>query len=251
VAVQRILQSRPQPEVTTGPPPVPPAKGNSAAPAPSPPLILQPAQTPKWPPPNPIFLAAIKYSLDWHPPPRSKSVLKFKLTKLAAQTNLEILESYNYDLQPRILLEDAPTCRFAPRQQVSPHHQSSSRTTGPPSLAASQEDTDAQRPPPGGTEREGTPPPGPHQSHQVSQPQVRYQGRPLALVNLREGRRERLAADATNFCSPTPSWGSRGPSWHREPRLYRRFWPLAPQRPADPRSVVQFWLPSVGEQPSD
>jgi len=55
VAVERILQSRPRPEVTTGPPPVPPAEGNPVAPAtPSSPL-LQPAPTPEWPPPNPIF----------------------------------------------------------------------------------------------------------------------------------------------------------------------------------------------------
>jgi hypothetical protein len=75
-------------------------------------------QPPKWPPPNPIFLAAIKDALAWHPPPRSKPVLKFKLTELAARTNLESLESCNYDLQA-ILLEDAhsPRCpgsKFCP-----------------------------------------------------------------------------------------------------------------------------------------
>jgi hypothetical protein len=51
-------------------------------------------------------LAANKDALAWHPPPRSKLVFKFKLTELAARTNLEILESYKYDLQA-ILLEDA------------------------------------------------------------------------------------------------------------------------------------------------
>jgi len=93
VAAEPILQSRPQPEVTTGPPQVPPAKGDPVAPVtPSSPLI-QPAPTPEWPPPNPIFLAAIKDALAWHPPLRSKPVFKFKLTELAARTNLEILES--------------------------------------------------------------------------------------------------------------------------------------------------------------
>jgi hypothetical protein len=38
--------------------------------------------------------------------PAVQPVFKFKLTELAARTNLEILESYNYDLQA-ILLEDA------------------------------------------------------------------------------------------------------------------------------------------------
>jgi hypothetical protein len=51
-------------------------------------------------------LASIKDARAWHPPPRFKPVFKFKLTELAAQTNLEILESYNYNLQA-ILLEDA------------------------------------------------------------------------------------------------------------------------------------------------
>ena len=74
MAAERILQSRPQPEVTTGPPPVPPAEGDPVAPAtPSSPL-LQPAPSPEWPPPNPIFLAAIRDALAWHPPPRSKPV---------------------------------------------------------------------------------------------------------------------------------------------------------------------------------
>ena len=118
LAVERILQSRPQREVTTGPPPVPPAEGNPVAPAtPSSPLLQQ-APTPEWPPPNPIFLAAIKDTLAWHPPPRSKPVFEFKLTELAARTNLESLESCNYDLQA-ILLEDAhsPRCpgsKFCP-----------------------------------------------------------------------------------------------------------------------------------------
>jgi len=105
VAVERTLQSRPRSVVTTGPPPVPPAEGISVAPAPSSPLP-QPAPTLKWLPPNPIFLAAIKDARAWHPPPRFKPLFKFKLTELAAQTNLEILESYNYNLQA-ILLEDA------------------------------------------------------------------------------------------------------------------------------------------------
>ena len=119
MAAERILQFRPQPEVTTGPPPVPPAEGDTIAPAtPSSPL-LQPAPTPKWPAPNPIFLTAIKDALAWHPPPRSKPVFKFKLTELAARTNLEILELYNYDLQA-ILLEDAhsPLC---PGSEFCPH----------------------------------------------------------------------------------------------------------------------------------
>ena len=121
MAVERTLQSRPRPEVTTGPPPVPPAEGNPVAPAtPSSPL-LQPAPTPKWPPPNPIFLAAIKDALAWHPPPRSKPVFKFKLTELAARTNLE---SYNYDLQA-ILFEDAhsplrPGSEFLPTGILDP-----------------------------------------------------------------------------------------------------------------------------------
>jgi len=105
VAVERTLQSRPRSVVTTGPPPVPPTEGISVAPAPSSPLP-QPAPTLKWPPPNPIFLAAIKDALAWHPPPRFKPLFKFKLTELAARMNLEILESYKYDLQA-ILLEDA------------------------------------------------------------------------------------------------------------------------------------------------
>ena len=68
MAAERILQSRPQREVTTGPPPVPPAEGDPVAPAtPSSPL-LQPAPTPEWPPPNPTFLEAIKNALAWHPP---------------------------------------------------------------------------------------------------------------------------------------------------------------------------------------
>jgi hypothetical protein len=79
VAAERILQSRPRPEVTTGPPPVPPAEeGDPVALTPPSPL-LQPASTPKWPPTNPIFLAAIKDALAWHPPPWSKPVLKFKI----------------------------------------------------------------------------------------------------------------------------------------------------------------------------
>jgi hypothetical protein len=123
VAVDRILQSRPQPEVTTGPPPVPPAEGDSVAPTPSSPL-LQPAPTPKWPPPNLISLAAIKDALAWHPAPRSKHAFKFKLTELAARTNLEILESYNYDLQA-ILLEDThsplwPGSEFRPTAILDP-----------------------------------------------------------------------------------------------------------------------------------
>jgi len=105
LAVERTLQSRPRSVVTTGPPPVPPAEGISVAPAPSSPLP-QPAPTLKWLPPNPIFLAAIKDARAWHPPPRFKPLFKFKLTELAARTNLEILELYNYDLQV-ILLEDA------------------------------------------------------------------------------------------------------------------------------------------------
>ena len=59
-------------------------------------------------------------------PPRSKPVLKFKLTELAARTNLEILESYNYDLQV-ILLEDAhsPLCpgsEFCPTASLIPYY---------------------------------------------------------------------------------------------------------------------------------
>jgi hypothetical protein len=126
VEAKRILQSRPRPEVTTGPPPVSPAKGNSVAPTPSSPLLLQPAQAPKLPQPNPIFLAAIKDALAWHPPTRSKPVFKFKLTKLTARTNLKILEWYNYDLQA-ILLEDAhsPLCpgsEFAPPPSLIPNY---------------------------------------------------------------------------------------------------------------------------------
>ena len=57
-------------------------------------------------------------------PPRSKPVLKFKLTELAARTNLEILESCNYDLQA-ILLEDAhsphrPGSDFRPTAILDP-----------------------------------------------------------------------------------------------------------------------------------
>jgi len=108
-AVKRILQFRPQPEVTTGQPPVPPAVGNSVAPAPSS-LLLQPAPTPKWPPPNLIFLAVIKDTLAWHPPPRSKPVFNFKLTELAARTNLEILERITTTC--RQSSSRTPTCRF-------------------------------------------------------------------------------------------------------------------------------------------
>ena len=62
--------------------------------------------------------------LAWHPPPWSKPVFKFKLTELAARTNLEILESYNYDLQA-ILLEDAhsplrPGSEFRPTAILDP-----------------------------------------------------------------------------------------------------------------------------------
>jgi len=163
VAAERILQSRPQPEVITGPPPVPPAEGNPVAPAaPSSPL-LQPAPTPEWPPPNPIFLAAIKDALAWHPPPRSKPVFKFKLTGLAARTNLEILESYSYDLQA-ILLEDAhsplrPGSEFRPTAILDPVLQ------GHPLWARAKKTLMHAPPPPGGTDRRGTPPPGPPRSH--------------------------------------------------------------------------------------
>jgi hypothetical protein len=69
-------------------------------------------------------LAAIKDVLAWHPPPWSKPVFKFKLTELAARTNLEILDSYNYDLQA-ILLEDAhsplrPVSEFRPTAILDP-----------------------------------------------------------------------------------------------------------------------------------
>jgi hypothetical protein len=69
-------------------------------------------------------LAAIKNTLAWYPPSRSKPVFKFKLTELAARTNLEILESYNYDLQT-ILLEDAhsllrPGSEFRPTAILDP-----------------------------------------------------------------------------------------------------------------------------------
>jgi len=69
-------------------------------------------------------LAAIKEALAWHPPPRSKPVFKFKLTELAARTNLEILESCNYDLQA-ILLKDAhlplrPGSEFCPTAILDP-----------------------------------------------------------------------------------------------------------------------------------
>jgi len=120
MAAERILQSRPQQQVTTGPPPVPPAEGDPVAPAtPSSPL-LQPAPTPEWPPSNPTFLAAIKNALAGHPPPWSKPVFKFKMTKLAARTNLEILESYNYNLQT-ILLEYAHS-PMRPGSEFTPHH---------------------------------------------------------------------------------------------------------------------------------
>jgi len=124
VAAERILQSRPQSEVTTRPPPVPPAEGDPVAPATTSSPLLQPAPNPEWPPPNPIFLAAIKDALAWHPPLRSKPVFKKKLTELAARTNLEILESYNYDLQA-ILLEDAhsplrPGSEFRPTAILDP-----------------------------------------------------------------------------------------------------------------------------------
>ena len=69
-------------------------------------------------------MSAIKDALAWHPPPRSKPVFKFKLTKLAARTNLEILELYNYDLQV-ILLEDthsplSPGSNFCPTAILDP-----------------------------------------------------------------------------------------------------------------------------------
>jgi len=63
-------------------------------------------------------------SLAPPPPPRSKPVFKFKLTELAARTNLEILESYNHDLQT-ILLADAlsphcPGSEFRPTAILDP-----------------------------------------------------------------------------------------------------------------------------------
>jgi len=81
--------------------------------------------------------------------PAVQTGLQFKMTELAALTNLEILESYNYDLQA-ILLEDAhsplrPGSEFRPTAILDPVLQ------GHLLWPASQEDSDARRPPPGGT----------------------------------------------------------------------------------------------------
>jgi len=105
VAVKRTLQSRPRPEVTTRPPPAPQPRATPLPRVHHHRYHSQPQPT-NGRHQNPIFLAAIKDARAWHPPPRSKPLFKFKLTEFAARTNLEILESYKYDLQA-ILLEDA------------------------------------------------------------------------------------------------------------------------------------------------
>ena len=76
--------------------PVHPAKGDPVAPATPSSLLLQPAPTPEWPPPNAIFLAAITNALAWHPPPRSKPVLKFQYSCiLMCCGNTEMVGSWN------------------------------------------------------------------------------------------------------------------------------------------------------------
>lgn len=78
------------------------------------------APTPTWPPESSQLLAAIRTARAWSPPPPSRPLFKFRLTPIAAKYNMEILESFNFDLGQAI--HQDPNSILKPGSEFRPCH---------------------------------------------------------------------------------------------------------------------------------